>query len=582
MKLTSVSNRNELASLLHIPTQTLTGLLYFKTDNEKYRYFFIPKHNGGKRLITAPTEPLMTVQRTLARILTDDYEEILNENHINSKIAHGFLKNRSILTNATVHENKRYVLNLDLENFFDSFHFGRVRGYFIKNRYFKLPEDIATLIAQVACCKGKLPQGAPTSPIITNLICEIFDYRILSIARRFHLNYTRYADDLTFSTNEKEFPKVLTVFLKTVRAEIEHSGFKVNIPKTHFQQNFSRQIVTGIIVNRKINVPREFYKDTRAMAYSLYKVGQFTIDNRKGTLAELEGRFSYIYEVDSFNEKQNKHNLSYEQHGTSKEKLSSHDEEYRKFIFYKYCIGNDRPVIITEGKTDSLYLKAALKSLYRNHPWLISRTSDKGYSFRVAFLHRRPLFQKLLNFPEDGADGISRFYNDFVLRKNKSHKWNDSYYDYFIHLSNRYPTNPVFLLYDHEMTKGMPLKKFFDLIGHNKENELKEFDQNCFLKLRGNFYLLTLPEPIHRSRPPKWEIEELFDNKTLNHQINGRSFALAKEKVGREVYDKYMFANYVIRDYKSIDFSNFDPLFKNIETCIADYYQWRNNGTSLK
>ena len=97
------------------------------------------------------------------------------------------------------------VLNIDLENFFESFHFGRVRGFFIKNNNFLLPIEVATVIAQISCYEGKLPQGAPSSPIISNLICEILDYRLLKIAKKYKLNYTRYADDLTFSTNDKNF-----------------------------------------------------------------------------------------------------------------------------------------------------------------------------------------------------------------------------------------------------------------------------------------------------------------------------------------------------------------------------------------
>lgn len=80
---------------------------------------------------------------------------------------------------------------MDLENFFDSFHFGRVRGYFQKNNYYKLPFEVATIIAQLTCFHGKLPQGAPTSPIITNLICNIFDLRIIKLAKKYKLDYTR-------------------------------------------------------------------------------------------------------------------------------------------------------------------------------------------------------------------------------------------------------------------------------------------------------------------------------------------------------------------------------------------------------
>ena len=127
MKLVSVSNRRKLAFLLRVPLQTLTDLLYFKSDKEKYGTFSIPKNSCGRIEIVAPNEPLKTIQKNLASILSDDYEEIKLEQKRQLQIAHGFLRQRNILTNDDIHRNKRFVLNLDLENYFDSFHFGRVR-----------------------------------------------------------------------------------------------------------------------------------------------------------------------------------------------------------------------------------------------------------------------------------------------------------------------------------------------------------------------------------------------------------------------------------------------------------------------
>src|SRR5699024_7070708 len=110
----------------------------------------------------------------------------------------GFIPGKSIITNARIHRNKRLVVNIDLKDFFPSFHFGRVRGFFEKNKYFLLSREVSTIIAQLTCYKGSLPQGAPTSPIITNLICQILDYKLLKIAKKYKTDYSRYADDLTF------------------------------------------------------------------------------------------------------------------------------------------------------------------------------------------------------------------------------------------------------------------------------------------------------------------------------------------------------------------------------------------------
>ena len=154
-----------------------------------------------------------------------------------------------------------------MENFFDSFHFGRVRGFFLKNRDYQFADEVVATIANLCCYKGKLPQGAPSSPIITNLISNVMDMRLLKIAKKYKLDYTRYADDLTFSTNDRKFLEIQEQFYQEVAKEIESSGFKINDKKTRLQFRDSRQEVTGVIVNKKLNVNRDYYKRTRAMAY---------------------------------------------------------------------------------------------------------------------------------------------------------------------------------------------------------------------------------------------------------------------------------------------------------------------------
>lgn len=584
MKLASVSNRRELAFLLRVPLQTLTDLLYFKSDKEKYYTFSIPKKSGGRRVIVAPNEPLKTIQKNLASILSDDYEEIKSEQKRQLQIAHGFLHQKNILTNADIHRNKRFVLNLDLKNFFDSFHFGRVRGYFLKNRYFLLNKDIATLVAQLACYGGKLPQGAPSSPIITNLICSIFDYRIWKIARKYHLDYTRYADDLSFSTNEKRFIEKKTDFLNDVITEIEQSGFALNISKTRFQLKWSRQMVTGIVVNSKLNTPREFYKSTRSMANHLYKTGKFYIDDKEGSLAQLEGRFSFIYQVVSHNREHVKSG-SFKNYQLANE-LSSREKDYCRFLFYKNFLANEKPVILTEGKTDSIYLKAALKALSGDYPKLIHRNENGSFSFDISFLRRRSLFTNLLKLPEDGADGMATFYNEFFIRKKRYSNQTLSCYEDLVALRKKYPSNPVFLLFDHELKNPKPLKKFLNNLGFKVEkNELlpknntkvDSFNESDYLWLDGNFYLLTLPRPVSKEVPEEWEIEQLFTEETLNHKIKGRFFRLAHDKNDGPFYDKYSFAKYIVRNYEHIDFSGFMKLFETIELCLANYHE-RLNG----
>ena len=190
-----LKTRNELADFLEIPRKKLSYILYVKGVDNLYSSFDIPKKNGGTRRIDAPMTDLKNIQKKLAEALCAHQRENWNKDGIIPNLSHGFESGKSIITNAKIHRNKRFVMNLDLENFFDCFHFGRVSGYFMKNKNFLLSKEAAIAIAQLTCYQGKLPQGAPTSPIITNLICNIFDMRVLKIAKKYRLNYTRYADD---------------------------------------------------------------------------------------------------------------------------------------------------------------------------------------------------------------------------------------------------------------------------------------------------------------------------------------------------------------------------------------------------
>lgn len=155
----------------------LSYLLYKLPDDKKYKEFLIDKKSGGARTITAPCTQIKKLQKKLAKILNNCTQEI-KKNIKNKPAALG------IHTNAKCHKNKKYVLNLDLADFFPSFNFGRVRGYFIKNKYFLLQVKIATVIAQIACDENKLPQGSPCSPVISNLITNILDNRLNTWAKK--------------------------------------------------------------------------------------------------------------------------------------------------------------------------------------------------------------------------------------------------------------------------------------------------------------------------------------------------------------------------------------------------------------
>ncbi|MBV0997631.1 retron Ec67 family RNA-directed DNA polymerase/endonuclease, partial [Listeria monocytogenes] len=476
--LKNIENRTDLADYLNIPIKRLTYILYIKRTENLYYSFEIPKKSGGVRNIDAPKSELKALQKKLATSLTK-YQEILQKSKRKApNISHGFEKGKSIISNAKIHRNKKIVYNLDLEDFFESFHFGRVRGFFEKNKDFELSTEVATIIAQLSCFNGALPQGAPSSPIITNFICKIMDMRILKLAKNYKLDYTRYADDLTFSTNDKKFINQIDCFLHKLTKEIEKAGFKLNKNKTNLTFKDSRQLVTGLVVNKKINVNRRYYKETRAMANRLYKTGEFQIDDKNGTLNQLEGRFSFINQVQKYNNvmDSSKHDFY---------NLNSFEKQYQAFLFYKYFHANNKPLIVTEGKTDIKYIKAALKTYHLEFPNLIEKKEDGEFDFRVAFLKRTNRLAHFLNIKKDGADTMKNICKYFFDIKNSNVP---NYLKTFKILTKQIASNPTILIFDNEISNSdKPVSKIIKEI-KPKEDSRVILTEKSYLNLEGSLY----------------------------------------------------------------------------------------------
>ena len=318
-KLKKTENRKELATLLGYKPSALTSILYKTPLPQKYTTFEIPKKNGGIRTINAPNPKLKKLQTHLAHLLYGCLAEIEEERKA-SPVSYGFRKNGTITDNAKNHKRRRYVLNLDIQDFFPSFNFGRVRGYFLKDKAFELNEEVATTIAQIACDGVALPQGSPCSPIISELIGQILDLRLLRLAKKHGVRYSRYADDLTFSTNKKEFPTALATqdmhnlsiwnLNEELISKVEGCGFTINPGKTRMHVKGSRQMVTGLVVNEKANIKCEYYRKARAMCDSLFKTGKYyhsylppdgsdddPIPDLTSNINPLEGILSHIYAV---------------------------------------------------------------------------------------------------------------------------------------------------------------------------------------------------------------------------------------------------------------------------------------------
>lgn len=262
-KFLSISSWEELADLVinyqktkeTIPAERLEKkhISYALFDRKpKYKKYQIRKKAAGKfREIDAPIGKLKTIQKIIKSCIELCFTP--------KSAAHGFVKERSIVTNARQHKGRKFVYNIDLEDFFPSIHFGRVRGIF-KSKPFCFPPEVAKHLANLCCNDlNVLPQGGATSPIISNLICRALDGKLSAFAKRHKIKFTRYADDITFSSNRPVFEG--KDFIDELKHIIENENFKINEKKVRLQNQYQRQVVTGLTVNKKVNVSKRFIND---------------------------------------------------------------------------------------------------------------------------------------------------------------------------------------------------------------------------------------------------------------------------------------------------------------------------------
>lgn len=549
--------REEVARLIGVNLKEITHVLYKTKVENSYTSFKIPKKNGEYRVIDTPNDKLKMIQRKINKKLCDIHTNYIIQKGIKTSISHGFEKNKSIITNASRHKKKKYLLNIDISNFFSSFHFGRVQGYFYKSQEFMFSKEVATVIAQLVCYKGELPQGAPTSPIISNLIFNIVDLKILALAKEYKLNYTRYADDMSFSTNNKVFKKKYHDFVQKLSGLLRKNGFEINQNKTRLEYCSSKQEVTGLTVNNKLNASRKFIKMTRAMANQLYKTNSFQIDGEDGTINQLEGRFSFINQLDWLNNKLEDRTTKKKSTKKYISGLNAREKQFQYFLFYKYFFRPARPTIVVEGKTDILHIKSALMKYYEKYPKLITKDADGKFEFKVYFLNKSKRLKYFLGISGDGADAMKNIYN-FYNGKNNC----ENIYE---RMSNRCEIEssskvyPVILFFDNEQKSDRPLNKFLKYLGINFP------DDQLNVQLKANLFLQTIPLVNGLC---ECEIEDLYQKEVLEVTINGKKFCRSAENDSKEKYGKHIFSMYVINHYNDIDFSNFIEILDSINSFI--------------
>lgn len=562
--LKAATSLNDVAMLLDFKPAALSYILYKQPASAKYITFNIPKRSGGSRTIKAPVKGLKVLQRKLSHLLQDCIDELNVINKRKDRVVHGFKRNRSIITNGRRHRHRRWVFNLDLEDFFPSINFGRVRGYFLKNRDFLLQPDVATVLAQIACHENSLPQGSPCSPVVSNLVASVLDMRLVKLATETGCTYSRYADDLTFSTNKKAFPASIatTAFdegtvphiwlpAAALRKIVERSGFKINDSKTHMMYRVSRQTVTGLVVNEKINTRCEYRRVVRAMVHSLVTTGEFevcgvthkngkvVVEKRPGTLNELHGMLGFIDSINIYNGAAT----------SDPEGMSSQEKVYRQFLIYSTFYAAQTPVVVCEGDTDNVYLTHAIRSLAGRFPDLAEVRPDGTIRLKVRlYKYPRTSTARLLGLAEGGSGVLSGFIAAYA-KETKGFEGPGL-------------ENPILIVYDNDNgAKGI-------------RNAIKEISKvapvpsDPFVHITKNMY--AVPTPLAGGGASK--IEDFFDAATKAIVIAGKTFDDGNSFDPKKHYGKKVFAHKVVRpNADTIDFTAFRPLLTNLVAAIKTH-----------
>lgn len=298
----------EVAEAMEISVGELRWLAFHRRTAEitHYRKFAVPKKTGGVREISAPKPRLKRIQHWILHHILDQVEV--------HDAAHGFRRDRSIVTNAQQHTSSGVVVNVDIQDFFPTVTFRRIRGVFKSLGYSGQISTVFALLCSeperrevaldgrtfhVARTERRLPQGAPTSPALTNVICRGLDARLHTLSQKNGFTYTRYADDMTFSASGEATQNVGRV-LRQVKHAVSQESFQLHPDKTRIQRASRRQEVTGLTVNSGVSVPRETLRRFRAVLFQIDRDGP--AGKRWGAsqnvMVSIEGFANFVAMVD--------------------------------------------------------------------------------------------------------------------------------------------------------------------------------------------------------------------------------------------------------------------------------------------
>ena len=259
----------------------------FASEELFYTQIQVPKKNGGFRNIEIPSEKLKEIQRWILRNILENIEI--------HGACYGFRKGKSIFDHAQLHVGKECVLSMDLKDFFPSITQKEVFNLFYKEGYTK---KVSYYLSKMLTKDGVLPQGSPASPMISNIVSHHLDKRLNELAKCYNAVYSRYADDITFSgaTNIKNMIPIIKII-------VSEENFQVNDKKTRYAYYYQRQEVTGLIVNKKVSIPKEYIRDILKEIYYCKKYGVSShlikIGNHKSFYKEhMYGKAYFVYMID--------------------------------------------------------------------------------------------------------------------------------------------------------------------------------------------------------------------------------------------------------------------------------------------
>lgn len=256
-----------------------------------HKFYITKKDKVSKREILAPSEELSYVQKYIK-------ESILEKVKL-SNSCYGFVRTKNIKMNAEYHLNSEVILNIDLKDFFPTIDSRRI--YYIFNKICGYDKSLSYCLTRLVTYRNCLPQGACTSPIISNIVSYKLDLRLSKLAKSNNVKYSRYADDITFSGDKKSITKKFYCFVKKI---IEDEGFKVNEKKVHLSSKGFRQEVTGLIINNdKVSVDNKYIRKIRQELYYIKKFGvashieKSNIEN-SFYVEHLKGKILFVLSID--------------------------------------------------------------------------------------------------------------------------------------------------------------------------------------------------------------------------------------------------------------------------------------------